>query len=117
MDVAKERILEINPNAKVEVHRTFYMPDMEEEILDKSITYIIDGIDTVTAKIDLVVKANELRNSYNLMYGNGKQAKSNDDRSCRYIKNICMPTCKSYETRVKEKRDKQAKGYIYQRGA
>jgi len=60
VDVAKERILDINPNAKVEVHKTFYMPGMEEELLDDSITYIVDCIDTVTAKIDLVVQAREL---------------------------------------------------------
>ena len=48
VEVAKERILEINPNANVEIYQEFFMPD-SEGILDDSIDYIIDSIDTVTA--------------------------------------------------------------------
>ena len=60
VEVAKERILEINPNAKVETFQEFFMPDTKTKILDEKISYIIDAIDTVTAKIELVLKANEL---------------------------------------------------------
>lgn len=59
VEVAKERILEINPNANVEIYKEFFMPETNG-ILDKTITYIIDAIDTVTAKIELVKRANEL---------------------------------------------------------
>lgn len=59
VDIAKERILEINPNVKVETYQTFFMPDTEG-IIDTSIDYIVDCIDTVTAKIELVVRANKL---------------------------------------------------------
>ena len=59
VEVAKERILEINPNAKVEIYQEFFMPD-SKEILDKSVNYIIDSVDTVTAKIELVMRANKL---------------------------------------------------------
>lgn len=59
VEVAKERILEINPNAKVEIYQEFFMPD-SKEILDKSIDYVVDAIDTVTAKIELIVRANYL---------------------------------------------------------
>ncbi len=59
VDVAKERILEINPNAKVQVIQEFFMPN-SEDILDSSIDYIVDSIDTVTAKIELVIRANKL---------------------------------------------------------
>ncbi|MBR1802384.1 MAG: tRNA threonylcarbamoyladenosine dehydratase [Clostridia bacterium] len=60
VEVAKERILEINPNATVEVYREFFMPDSKEEILDKTVDYIVDCVDTVTAKIELVMRANKL---------------------------------------------------------
>lgn len=60
VEVAKERVLEINPNAEVEIHQEFFMPGNNTIILDKSITYIIDAVDTVTAKIELVLRANEL---------------------------------------------------------
>ena len=59
VQVAKERIIEINPNAKVEIYQEFFMPETEG-ILDKSIDYIIDCVDTVTAKIELVVRANKM---------------------------------------------------------
>ena len=59
VEVAKERILEINPNAKVEIHQEFFMPD-SKEILDDTVDYIIDCVDTVTAKIELVLRANKL---------------------------------------------------------
>ena len=57
VDVMKERILEINPNAQVETFTEFYLPENSEEMIDKSYAYIVDAIDTVTAKIDLIEKA------------------------------------------------------------
>lgn len=59
VEVAKERILEINPNAKVETYQEFFMPG-SKEILDETVDYIIDCVDTVTAKIELVIRANNL---------------------------------------------------------
>lgn len=59
VEVAKERILEINLNAKVETYQQFFMPD-SEGILDDTVDYIVDAVDTVTAKIELVVRANKL---------------------------------------------------------
>ena len=59
VEVAKERILEINPNANVEIHQEFFMPD-SPEILDNTVDYIVDSVDTVTAKIELVMRANKL---------------------------------------------------------
>ena len=59
VEVAKERILEINPNANVEIFQEFFMPD-SPDIIDDSIDYIVDSVDTVTAKIELVVRAKEL---------------------------------------------------------
>lgn len=60
VEVAKERVLSINPKANVEIHQEFFMPDSSKELLDNSIDYIIDCIDTVTAKIELAVRANKL---------------------------------------------------------
>ena len=58
IDVMKQRILSINPNAKVEIYNEFFMPNCNKNIIDESIDYIIDAVDTVTAKIELVVQAN-----------------------------------------------------------
>ena len=60
VEVMESRIKEINPNANVEVHKLFYMPNCEEKIIDKSINYIIDAVDTVSAKIELITQAKKL---------------------------------------------------------
>ena len=59
VEVCKERILEINPNANVKIYQEFFMPN-SEEIIDETVDYIVDCVDTVTAKIELVVRANKL---------------------------------------------------------
>lgn len=56
VEVSKQRILEINPNAEVEAIQEFFMPD-SKDIFDDSVDYIIDCVDTITAKIELVVRA------------------------------------------------------------
>lgn len=59
VEVAKERILEINPTAEVEIYKEFFLPETKG-ILDNSISYIVDAVDTVTAKIELVIRAENL---------------------------------------------------------
>ena len=60
VDVMKERILEINPNANVETYKEFYMPNSEANIITQDLTYVVDCIDTVTAKIELVMNCKKL---------------------------------------------------------
>ena len=59
VDVAKERILEINPDAIVNIHNTFFLPSTANEFDFTKYDYIVDAIDTVTGKIELVLKAKE----------------------------------------------------------
>ncbi len=59
VDVMKERILEINPKAVVNTHQTFYTPEVADQYDFSDYTYIVDAIDTVTAKIELVMRANK----------------------------------------------------------
>ncbi len=59
-DIMKERMEEINPNVKVEISKEFFSPEASHEMFDDSIDYIVDAIDTVTAKIELVMVANKL---------------------------------------------------------
>lgn len=57
VDAAKKRILDINPEAAVNTHRVFYLPSNSQEFDLSVYSYIIDAIDTVTAKIELVLRA------------------------------------------------------------
>ena len=57
VDVAKERLLDINPKIRVTVHKTFYCPETAEEFDFKDYDYVVDAIDSVTGKIELCVQA------------------------------------------------------------
>ena len=57
IDVARERILEINPDAVVNTYRTFYAPDTADQFDFTRYDYIVDAIDTVTGKLELIEQA------------------------------------------------------------
>lgn len=57
VDVMKERILAIHPEAEVQVKKCFYLPENSTEFDFSQYSYVVDAIDTVTAKIELVLQA------------------------------------------------------------
>ncbi len=59
-EVMRDRILSINPNAKVDVRNCFYLPENSHEFNFTEFDYVIDCVDTVTAKISIIMKAKEL---------------------------------------------------------
>ena len=59
VEVMRDRILEINPHARIHLHNCFYLPDQRDLIDFASCTYVVDAVDTVTAKIDIVMAAKE----------------------------------------------------------
>lgn len=58
-EVMKERILDINPGADVRVYECFFLPENGDEFPFEEYDYIVDAVDTVTAKIELVRRAEE----------------------------------------------------------
>ena len=59
VDVALERIAEINPDIKVNVYKTFFTPETAAQFDFSLYDYVVDAIDTVVGKIELIVKAKE----------------------------------------------------------
>lgn len=59
VDVARERVLDINPDAKVYAYRTFYMPDTADEFDFAQYDYVVDAIDTVTGKLSIIMQAKQ----------------------------------------------------------
>ena len=59
VDVMAERIRDINPEATVECRRCFYLPETAGEFDFSRYDYIVDAVDTVTAKLDIIVRAKE----------------------------------------------------------
>jgi tRNA A37 threonylcarbamoyladenosine dehydratase len=60
IEVARDRVLDINPSAEVELHRTFLTSDNIDEFGLERFDYIVDAIDTVSAKLALAVRADKL---------------------------------------------------------
>lgn len=58
-DVMKERMLSINPQADIRLYQCFFLPENAHEIPFAEYDYIVDAVDTVTAKIELVLQAQE----------------------------------------------------------
>ena len=57
----KERILEINPDADVRLHQCFFLPENSADFPFEEYDYVVDAVDTVTAKIKLVMKCQEMK--------------------------------------------------------
>lgn len=57
VDVMKERILSINPKADIVIHKSFFLPDNKQDFDFSTYSYVVDAVDTVTAKIELVLEA------------------------------------------------------------
>lgn len=57
VDVMKERMLEINPDVNVRIHKCFFLPENADEFPFDEYDYVVDAVDTVTAKIELVMKS------------------------------------------------------------
>lgn len=60
VDVAKERILDINPKAEVNTFKMFYTPENAAEFDFSKYDYVVDAIDTVVGKLEIIVRAKEL---------------------------------------------------------
>ncbi|MBF1249575.1 tRNA threonylcarbamoyladenosine dehydratase [Lachnospiraceae bacterium oral taxon 096] len=58
-EVMRERILDINPSADIRVYKCFFLPENADEFPFDEYDYVVDAVDTVTAKIELVMKAQE----------------------------------------------------------
>lgn len=59
VDVAKERILDINPKCEVITHKTFFMPDTKDQFDFSNYDYVVDAIDTVTGKKEIILCAKQ----------------------------------------------------------
>lgn len=58
VDVAEERIHDINPDCKVRAFKTFFLPETKDQFDFTEYDYVVDAIDTVTGKLAIIEKAN-----------------------------------------------------------
>ena len=95
VDVAEERIHDINPDAVVNTYKTFYMPDTADQFDFSQYDYVVDAIDTVKGKLELVMQAQATgraaRNSHHQRHGRGQQAGCFRPGGCGYLRYLCLP--------------------------
>lgn len=60
VEVMRDRILEINPDCDVRVHQCFYLPETADQFDFSTYDYVVDAVDTVTAKVTLVLEAQKV---------------------------------------------------------
>ena len=102
VEVAKIRVLDINPNAKVQIYQQFFMPE-SNGIIDKSINYIVDCVDTVTAKIELVVRANNMNIPIISCMGTGNKLDPTKFEVSDIYKTTVCPIAKVMRKELKER--------------
>lgn len=59
VNVMRDRIIDINPEAEVRIYNCFYLPETHDDFDFRNYDYVVDAVDTVAAKLDIVMQANE----------------------------------------------------------
>ena len=61
VEVMKERMLDINPDVDVRLHQCFFLPENADQFPFEEYDYVVDAIDTVTGKIEIIMRAQKLK--------------------------------------------------------
>lgn len=109
VDLMKKRILEINPKAEVEIYKTFFAEKTEEKIIDKNITYIVDAIDTVKSKIELIIQAKKLNIPIISSMGTGNKLNPNKFEITDISKTSICPLAKIVRQELKKRNIEKVK--------
>ena len=109
VDVMKERVLDINPNAIVETYRPDEIEGGETAIVDSTVTYIVDAIDTMTNKIKLIEKANMENIRIITATGAGNKLDPTKFEIADIYKTSVCPVCKILRKELKQRNIKKLK--------
>lgn len=109
VDVMKNRILDINPNAEVNTYKTFYLPETANEFDFSKYDYIIDAIDTVAGKIELVVNADKAKTPIISSMGAGNKVNPEMFEVADIYKTSVCPLAKVMRTQLKKRGIKKLK--------
>ncbi len=107
--VMKERLLDINPNIKINTINLFYLPENSHLFDFSKYDYIVDAVDTVTAKIELVIKANETNTPIISSMGTGNKLNPTDFEVTDIYKTSVCPLAKVMRYELKKRGIKKLK--------
>ncbi len=108
-DVMAERILEINPKAEVEVRKCFYLPENAHEFDFSQYSYVIDAVDTVTAKIEIIMQAKKCGVPVISCMGAGNKLDPTKFQVADIYKTHMCPLAKVMRRELKKRRVKKLK--------
>ena len=108
-EVMKDRILDINPEAEVNIHNCFFLPDNADEFPFEEYDYVVDAVDTVTAKIALVMKCKELDIPIISSMGAGNKLDASEFRVTDIYKTKVCPLAKVMRRELKKRGVKKLK--------
>lgn len=108
-EVAKARILDINPECEITAIQKMYLPENSEDFNLSQYDYIIDAIDNVTAKIDLAVKAEQLGIPIISSMGTGNKLDPTAFKVSDIYKTSVCPLCRVMRTQLKKRGVKKLK--------
>lgn len=108
-DVMKERMLEINPDVDVTIHKCFFLPENADEFPFSEYDYVIDAVDTVTAKLELVMKCRELNVPIISSMGAGNKLDASAFRVADIYKTRMCPLAKVMRRELKKRGVKKLK--------
>lgn len=109
VDVARERVLDINPDCVVTAHKMFYLPENADEIDLAQYDYIVDAIDTVAAKVELIVRADKVGTKIISSMGTGNKMHPEMFEITDICKTSVCPLAKVMRTRLKKEGIKKLK--------
>lgn len=108
-DVMKDRMRDINPDVDVRIHKSFFLPENADEFPFEEYDYIVDAVDTVTAKIELVMKAQELNIPIISSMGAGNKLDASAFRVADIYKTKVCPLAKVMRRELKKRGVKKLK--------
>lgn len=108
-EVMKERILEINPDADVRVHKCFFLPENADVFPFEEYDYVVDAVDTVTAKIELIMKAESMKIPIISSMGAGNKLDGSQFRVADIYKTKVCPLAKVMRRELKKRGVKKLK--------
>lgn len=103
VEVVRERILDINPQCEVTALQLFYLPENSDEFHLEQYDYIADAIDTVSAKIDLAVKSQELSIPMISCMGTGNKLDPSRFTVSDIFKTSGCPLCRVMRTELRKR--------------
>ena len=103
VEVVRERILDINPQCEVTALQLFYLPENSDEFHLEQYDYIADAIDTVSAKIDLAVKSQELSIPMISCMGTGNKLYPSRFTVSDIFKTSGCPLCRVMRTELRKR--------------